>query len=75
MPYLGISLNPTFGFKIHKALHSSLECLKDRVGLGVCFFLVEILAFKVSLENIILVSLFKDETVKSFSSLFFFLLL
>ena len=33
VPYPGISLNPTFGFKVHKALGSSLESLKDRVDL------------------------------------------
>lgn len=33
---------------------------------------MEILAFKVSLENIILVSLFKDETTKVFLPFFFF---
>lgn len=33
VPHPGISLNPTFGFKIPKALGSSLESLKDRVDL------------------------------------------
>lgn len=33
VPHPGVSLNPTFGFKIPKALGSSLESLKDRVGL------------------------------------------
>ena len=43
MPYSGISLNPIFGFKIHKALHSSLERLKDRVDLGaVVVFLIRV---------------------------------